>query len=322
MIGKQEFDIEEKFLSQNDLKFYPENPRIYSALNVSDGLPSQEEIEDVMTNMEHVKELGNSIKANGGLIDPLIVRDQDFIVLEGNSRLAAYRNLIKQDPIKWGMVKCKILPFDIPEKSIFTLLGQYHIIGRKDWSPYEQAGYLYRRLCSTKVDIASIAKELGLPLANAKNYVRVYSFMVEKNDLKSNHWSHYEEYLKHTGIKKYRETIDNFDDIIIGQIKEEHINNAIDVRNKLGVIAKTNSKEAKKIMKSICAGEIDIYEGYERISDTGKITNTYQTLNKFRIKIHEKDFETALMNSDTGQTLFELRKIRSKIDKIVQNLDK
>ncbi len=94
---------------------------------------------------EHVKELKESIKSNGGLIDPIIVRDGDFVVLEGNSRLAAYRILYKTDPIKWAKIKVTLLPKDIPESAVFTLLGQYHIVGKDPWDPYEQAGYLYRR---------------------------------------------------------------------------------------------------------------------------------------------------------------------------------
>lgn len=49
--------------------------------------------------MEHVKQLRVSIESNGGLIDPLIVRDGDFMVLEGNSRLAAYRLLCRTDAV-------------------------------------------------------------------------------------------------------------------------------------------------------------------------------------------------------------------------------
>ena len=194
VIGKQEYPIKEKYINQKDLKFYAENPRIYSILNNVSAKPSQEEIEDTLTEMEHVKQLVVAIKANDGLIDPLIVKDNDMTVLEGNSRLAAYRILAKSDPVKWANVKCRVLPHEISDKAIFTLLGQYHIIGRKDWNPYEQAGYLYRRVKSTNVDIDIIAKELGLSLPTAKSYYRNYEFMLSKNDLKSSHWSHYDEY--------------------------------------------------------------------------------------------------------------------------------
>ena len=96
-----------------------------------------------MKSMEHVKQLRLSIEQNGGLIDPLIVvkRNGDYVVLEGNSRLAAYRLLAEKDPVKWQKVRANILPEEISENEIFTLLGQYHLVGRKDWNIFEQAAY-------------------------------------------------------------------------------------------------------------------------------------------------------------------------------------
>ncbi len=139
-IGKKDFEARECTLNQIELLFYEENPRIYSILQSDDNPITQEGIEDILSKMEHVKQLRTSIEQNGGLIDPLIVveRDANYIVLEGNSRLAAYRLLARKDPVKWSEVKCSVLPEAISNDDIFTLLGQYHLIGRKDWSPFEQ----------------------------------------------------------------------------------------------------------------------------------------------------------------------------------------
>jgi hypothetical protein len=135
-LSGKEIPVRVGFLSHQELKFYPENPRLYSLVRADEKVPSQKEIEEKLAQMDHVKTLIQSIKANGGLTDPLIVRDGDYVVVEGNSRLAAYRLLAQREPIKWGMVKCKLLPKDISEDLIFLLLGEYHIIGRKDWQPY------------------------------------------------------------------------------------------------------------------------------------------------------------------------------------------
>ena len=99
-------------LEQTKLRFYPENPRVYSVVHGHGKLPAQEEIQNRLFQMEHVKVLVQDIRANGGLIEPLIVRDGTFEVLEGNSRLAAYRFLAKTNPMKWGYVKCTVLPAD------------------------------------------------------------------------------------------------------------------------------------------------------------------------------------------------------------------
>lgn len=320
MIGRNEFDYIEKGILVDELKFYAENPRVYSALNVAHGIPDQDEIEELLTNMEHVKQLKLSIEANGGLIDPLIVRDGDNIVLEGNSRLAAYRILAQKDPIKWGIIKCKVLPGDISDLAIFTLLGQYHIVGRKDWSPFEQAGYLYRRISKSNTPIDYIAEELGITKGMAKKFVETYSFMVENDDLKPANWSHYDEYLKHKAIRKYRETYAELDDRIVECIKHGEIVQAIDIRNKLGVIAKVESKVANKIIREIANGKIDIYEGFERIEDTGKINNIYQILYKFRVKINGDEFWRHLKLEDLNQIIFELSKIQKTINNILKTI--
>jgi hypothetical protein len=119
-----EVPFTECFIPHVDLKYYPENPRIYSIICSGNGDPSQEEIEKKLSDMDHVKQLIQSIKANKGLIDPLLVRDGDHLVLEGNSRLAAYRMLSKTDPIKWGNVKCRLLPSDMGVDLICALLGK------------------------------------------------------------------------------------------------------------------------------------------------------------------------------------------------------
>ena len=191
-IGKKDYEVEICELNQADLKFYTENPRVYSVLNIGGEEPSQIEIEEHMCNLDHVKQLRLSIESNGGLIDPLIVRDGDYTVLEGNSRLAAYRLLCRTDAITWGKVKCKVLPADIDDAAIFALLGQYHIVGRKDWDPFEQANYLFRRHQQTRLPVEYMAQELGISKQKAKNMIEVIRFMIENDDLNKRHWSHYE----------------------------------------------------------------------------------------------------------------------------------
>ena len=123
VIREQIVPIEQKRIEVNKLTFFTENPRIYSAVGADIGEPTQEEIQEKLSKLDHVKELIHDIKLNGDLIDPIIVRKGRYDVLEGNSRLAAYRELYKQDPLKWGEMRSTLLPEDIPESLIFALLG-------------------------------------------------------------------------------------------------------------------------------------------------------------------------------------------------------
>ena len=323
-IGKKEFDVEERIINQNELLFYEENPRIYSILQSSDEPVTQEDIEEILSKMDHVKQLRTSIEQNGGIIDPLIVmeRDNNFIVLEGNSRLAAYRLLFKKDPSKWNAVKCNILLGDFLDDDIFTLLGQYHLIGRKNWSVFEQAAYLFRKKKSSDTEIEIIAKSIGLPASTAKQYLRVYTFMREKDDLRPEKWSHYDEYLKNPGIKKYQKTSSEIDDTIVSQIKSGEIKQAVDVRNVLGTLAKGNDKTAKRLMKDVIEKKTSIYDAFDRFEATGKTGGAYTKIKKFKETIADYDFQKKLKieASATKEIAFELNKIKTSIDKLLREI--
>ena len=63
---------------QKDLKFYAENPRIYSILNNVSANPSQEEIEDTLTEMERdeakiTEQINNDI-ASKSVQDPASIK--------------------------------------------------------------------------------------------------------------------------------------------------------------------------------------------------------------------------------------------------------
>ncbi|MBP5469174.1 MAG: ParB N-terminal domain-containing protein, partial [Candidatus Riflebacteria bacterium] len=316
---KKDFLVKLVTLNQASLKFYTENPRVYSILNLAGEEPGQDEIEELMCDLEHVKELKDSIESNGGLIDPLIVRDGDYTVLEGNSRLAAYRILAKKDPLKWGKVKCKLLPADISDDAIFTLLGQYHIIGRKDWEPFEQAHYLWRRQREVKTPVEYMAKELGIGKKKAENMIAVIEFMITHDDLNKRRWSYYEEYLKNASIKKYRETSPDLDETLVKAIKKGEIKEASDIR-KLGDIAKIGDKQSKKVIQKISSGELTLYEGYENVLESGKLDDVVKRLQTFRKLIYEESFEKQLAVSELKQSKFEIKRIIKKLEEIQEKL--
>lgn len=321
-IGKKVFDVRIDELNQADLKFYVDNPRVYSVLRSQTETPSQLEIEELMTNMEHVKQLKLSIEENGGLIDPLIVRDGDFVVLEGNSRLAAYRLLCRVDPVRWGKVKCTILPGEIDDSAIFTLLGQYHIIGRKDWSPFEQAGYLFRRKQETRYPVEAMAKELGITAGVAQNYIKVYEFMLENNALEPEKWSYWEEYLKNRAIKKARETDKELDKVVVEDVNSGRITQAMEMR-KLGEILSSQSKSAKKAVERIKNKEITVSDAYDVLQDSGQINDLIKKLEKFRELINAPEFEKTLnaTNDDIkGKAGFTIKKIYKRLESIYKKI--
>jgi hypothetical protein len=243
-----EIPVQTVMLEQSKLLFYPENPRVYSVLREDGKVPTQEEIRDRLQEMEHVKELIQDIKVNGGLIEPLIVRDGTLEVLEGNSRLAAYRFLSKADPLKWGLVKCTVLPADVQEALIFALLGEYHIKGKKDWAPYEQAGFLYRRYKQHNADIDALSAEIGMSSIKVKHLIDTYEFMLAHGEVDVTRWSYYDEYLKSRKVSRARREFPDLDKVIVNKIKSQEIERAMDLRDQLPIICTAPGAALEKLI--------------------------------------------------------------------------
>lgn len=321
-ISHQKYSFIEKDLDQSVLKFFPQNPRIYSLLDPDEVNPDQREIEEKLIDMDHVRELKVSIETNGGLIDPLIVRDGDFVVLEGNSRLAAYRLLAKKDPIKWGLIKCRLLPANIDDSAIFVLLGQYHIVGRKDWNPFEQAGYLWRRINGTNIKPETLATEMGLSKTKTKKMIEVYEFMKQHNSIDPSRWSYYEEYLKSRSINAARAEFSELDNVIVNQIKTGNIRQAIDIRQKLEPVTKIkNLKKRRKLISDFIAGNLSIDDCYEEACNCGVNKDIVKNLSTIRIKLINLDEDKYIPNlsqEERNKCQFEVKKILQ----ITKNIEK
>ena len=132
-------------LAMNELKFFDKNPRVYSVLRtrIGGGEPTQEEIFELMSEQEHVKTLKKDIK-KAGLREAVIVNINTKEVIEGNSRLAAYRLLYEENPMEWSEISCEVLPENITTGQIEDLISSIHMTGKKKWDPAEEAAWAWR----------------------------------------------------------------------------------------------------------------------------------------------------------------------------------
>lgn len=328
-LGNKSISYEFKTIDESKLFFDPENPRIYSLINRKDEEPTQDEIYEQLKSMDHVKTLKSSIMSNGGVIDPLLVKDNGndtYTVLEGNSRLAAIRMICSygKDLANWAQVRCNVFPNTISEKDVFALLGQYHLIGRKDWDAYEQASYLYRRNKETGIPIKDMARELGLTEGNVKKMIDTITFMEDNNDTDKRHYSYYYDvYLKNKAIKKYRDTMPELDKTIVKMVKTGKVTDAKDFR-KLGDIAKQTDSHSKKIMKEIAEGKLSLYDGYNQVAQSGKLGTCVQQLKRFRDCINDDKIIDEINSSKEtyDNALFLLKKITQRIAYIEKKISK
>jgi len=308
-------------VDNSTLRFYAENPRIYSHLWQDDGrVPTQQEIFDVLSKTEHVREvLLPSIRTNGGLIEPLLVKGN--IVLEGNSRLAAYRLLSEADKDKWRLIRVRKLPPDTSEADIFALLGEYHIVGKKDWQPFEQAGYLYRRHKTHGVTEADLHKEIGISAGKIKHLIRVYQFMIDHNDRNPSRWSYYDELLKGRKFLGAIEKYSDFLEIIVEKIGSGEIERAVDVRDRLPLITNAGGNTLKKFISGSYSFEQAVSDA--RLRGAGDYN--HKRLNEFRQWLADgqldKEFGDA-GGAEQKMLKYELDKIGRRVRGLLLILDK
>lgn len=314
-IDGKNIEATERDINQAELLFYKDNPRIKTIVETTLGdAPSQADIEKLMKGLESVKTLRQSILANDGLLEPITVKDN--VVLEGNSRLAAYRLLAATDPIKWGKIRAVVLPSDVTDSQVFSMLGTLHIIGKTPWTPFEQAGYLYRRMQQSRKSIEGIAQELGMSGTDAKRYVQVYQLMRDNDDTEPKKWSYYFEMYKNPAIKRANENYPqyNLTETLIEMIKEDKFADAKELR-KVGIIVSATGENAEDAITQFLSGEITIDEGVELVSAENKLAALNSQAGKI-LDSFKKDLDAYRSNLSDPQLKFKLKSIQQQLKHI------
>jgi hypothetical protein len=321
-VGSREVSICRKQMRVSDLKFYEDNPRVYSIVHTDeDNEPDQESIQVALEKMDHVKQLIQAIRQNGGLTDPLLVMGSDNSVLEGNSRLAAYHVLLRQNPMKWQYVKCDVVTDKIDKGDVTTLLSSYHIIGRKSWDPFEQAG-MFWRWKQENVDLSDISKRvegMGISAKKIRSWIEVYDLMVKNHETKPSRWSHYDELLKNRHTKRAMEEDPKFAKVVVGMIRNGEIERAVDVRDKVTKIARAGGKVLRKFVDK----DKDLDGCYEEAVTRGATNVFYNKLHKFREVVCSPEVTEEVEEMTPGVKLkcvFELKRIKTRIARLLDTL--
>ena len=314
IIGRQTIEVKTGMVEQAQLLFYPENPRVYSVVHGDGDVLEQHEIESALGDQEHVKQLISAIRSNGGLTDPVIVQQGTNYVLEGNRRLAAYRVLAQNDPIRWGKIKATLLPQDTREDLIFRLLAQYHIVGKKEWAPYEQAGVFWRR-SQLGESVKTMAEQVGFTASHVQKLINVYSFMVQHEDTSIDNWSYYFTYFTNKQVQKARVSYPNMDEVIVEKVRSGDIARAVDLRDDLPKIV-----QSQRALRLLLSSEETFEDAREMVADR---TDLYRAINRFRQKIAGREFEgelTSLSEDQRNKCLYELKKIQKRTDALLKRV--
>lgn len=210
-VGDTSIETVIELRSIDELRYYVENPRIFSIVKQLGRNVTQEDIEKKLWDLDPTKDLFQDIKRNGGLLEEIIVRDNE--VLEGNSRLCSYRHLRRQaveagDEVGiqcWSFIRAKVIPDNIADEVIFGILGILHIRGKSQWRPYEQASYLFRQQNTFNKKPRELANQIGVKPTEVENMIEAYKLMEKYKITDPNRFSYFIEFAKSRRLQEIEE---------------------------------------------------------------------------------------------------------------------
>ena len=273
----------------DQLRFLPDNPRVYAAIREMadfDGLTSEEQqrrIYERLLQEPSVKKLLPEIRRDEGLHDPIIVRHDTWQVIEGNSRLAAYRNLDEDpDDDRWTHIRCLVVT-SLTDDQQTRLLGQAHLLGKTDWSPYTKALYCFRWVVEQKRDVSSLHKLSGVSPQEIKKNVGIVQLMQTNGDDKLSHFSYYDVLVRNRAISAEVAHNPNLEQTLLAQIKTQpEPFTAQEMRERLPtVIAKP------RILRKFENGDVSLEDAYDR----AKISGAERRLKEVRDRLDDIELD-------------------------------
>jgi len=105
-----------------------------------------------------------SIRAQRGLINPIIVTPNaagKFVVIEGNTRVAIFRELAEEDESEdWKLID-GVIHHDLQEEGEHAIRLQAHMVGPRPWRPFAKAKYLHDLYANQKLSVTQILDFCG-----------------------------------------------------------------------------------------------------------------------------------------------------------------
>jgi len=183
-LDKVKVQVRGQDLPAEDILLDPTNPRVANTMAVGKfggGQQMQDALRDVLWSDPDVQDLYRSVLANRGLIERIIVRS-NMVVAEGNCRTVVYRKLRQNfpDDPTWRTIPARVLPADITDRQVAILLGELHVGGKNEWSPFEKAGHIHQLFTQFGMVQEEIAKILKTSKTAVNHNIRAFEAMKNK----------------------------------------------------------------------------------------------------------------------------------------------
>ncbi len=303
------------------LKFLPDNPRVYAVIREMEDFdqltPDEKQIRiyDCLLNEPSVKKLIPEIKRDRGLQEPIIVRWDTQEVIEGNSRLAVYRKLNYDEPDNdaWKEIRCQVVT-KLTDDQQTRILGQIHLHGKTEWSPYAKALYCYRWVVEQGKKSETLSKIAGFSKQEINKNVSIIELMTQNNEFNHSRYSYYDVLVRNRTISTKINENGALKKEILTRIKTEEFT-AQELRDKLPTIIKK-----PRILKKFQNGDVLLNEAFDR----AKISGAERKLKKIRQDLDdiEKDDIISLERSEAKAMKYEISKISNRLKRVSEMVEK
>jgi len=255
------------------LSYWKENPRVNAIIKqkYGGGNISESDIEKELWEKDSVKDLFKDIDRHGGLIDEILVKDN--IVLEGNSRLCAYRHLFRKAEEKndekgiqnWSHIRARIIPVETPNEVVFSILGIWHIKGKTAWDTYEKAAYFKRINIDYGYSLKDIADSISQTEKFVKDHIEAHDLMVENKIYTLEKFSYFYQLVleknKSTNSKLFEKEPEKILGRVIETIKDEPVKRAEKLRDLPKIL------KDQKVKKMYLNKELDFNDAVDMAKD-------------------------------------------------------
>ena len=168
------------------ISFDTDNPRIKMALAKYGDQLTAERIHFALTwaaegttGTSSYSSLRDSIRASNGIMTPITVikRDDGYVCIDGNTRLAIYKQFLR-DGIEgpWTKIKATLLD-DANQRDIETIRVSAHLVGARPWPAYEKARHLHRLRTREFTDYSEMIALCGGNKTDIERQINAYQDM-------------------------------------------------------------------------------------------------------------------------------------------------
>ena len=129
--------------------------------------------------------LKHSIRASRGIIQPIIVKPtggRSYLCIEGNTRVAIYRELKREDEAagrgtdQWNRIPA-IVDTLIDDEETHRIRLQVHLVGNRPWDAYSKAKYLHELVEDYKMPLSELVDYCGGSQNDVRQSIAAYRDM-------------------------------------------------------------------------------------------------------------------------------------------------